>query len=156
MLQVTAVELDADRAAALKERFGDQLDVISADIRDANLGRDFDLVVLDLDSTRIPMIYEELLTGAVTGLVRPGGVVIALVITDTWQAFHGPKAFPLANEELLSSFMDRHFGTRTLSDEFVKSFYADDPHYRALALVDKWRGDPANFIGWLALQRLPE
>jgi SAM-dependent methyltransferase len=150
---VTAVELDPGRAAALVERFGDRLEVVCADAFAWDDPRAFDLVVLDIDTPRIPALFEEQLDTGVLERVRPGGVVIAAVVADAEQAFHGPKALPAANEPLIVPFLERHFGTRKLTDEGVKAHYAEHPHYRALALIDKWRRDPANYMAWLALQR---
>jgi SAM-dependent methyltransferase len=150
---ITAVELNRERADALAERFGDRLEVVCADAFDWDDERAFDLVVLDIDTPRIPAIFETHLEGKLLDLVRPGGVLISVIVNDAQQAFHGPKALPASNEELISSFLERHFGSRRLTDRGLKAHYADHPHYRALAMVDKWQGDPANYIAWLALQR---
>jgi predicted O-methyltransferase YrrM len=152
---ITAVELDPDRAAALTEAFGDRLEVVCADAFDWDDDRTFDLVVLDIDTPRIPAIFEEHLEGRLLALLRPGGVLITVLVNDADQAFHGPKALPASNEQLILSFLERHFGSRRLTDRSLKRHYAEHPHYRALAMVEKWQGDPANFIAWLALQRLP-
>jgi protein-L-isoaspartate O-methyltransferase len=152
---VTAIELDADRAEALSERFGDQLEVVVGDVWKWDEERAFDLVVLDIDTPRIPGIFEEHLEGRMLELVRPGGLVISVIVSDAEQAYHGPKALPAENEAPMVAFLERYFGTRKLTESGVKAQFARHPHYRALALVDKWRGDPANYVGWLALRRLP-
>jgi predicted O-methyltransferase YrrM len=150
---ITAVELDRDRVAALRERFGDRLEVVCGDAFEWDDGRAFDLVVLDIDTPRIPAIFEEHLEGRLLELVRPGGVLIIAIVCDLDQAFHGPKALPSSNEPLIAPFVERHFGSRRLTDRGLKAHYADHPHYRALAMVEKWPRDPGNYIAWLALQR---
>src|SRR5204863_9510606 len=83
----------------------------------------------------------------------PNGVVISVLVVDAQQAFHGPKALPIDSEPLHTEFLDRFFGARVLDDRVVRSTFAGHPSLRALTVVDKWRGDPANFVGWIALQR---
>ena len=152
--RVTAIELDADRADALRKRFGDRVEVVVGDAWEWDDGRAFDLVVLDIDTPRIPGIFEEHLEGRLLQLVRPGGLVISVIVSDVALAYHGPKAMRAENEPEMAAFLDGYFGTRHLTETAVKERFARHAHYRALALVDKWRDDPANYVAWLALQRL--
>src|SRR2546421_4153499 len=59
--QITAVELDAERADALKEKFGDRMEVVAGDIEEYAPPEPFDLVVIDLDSQRVPLVFDRLL-----------------------------------------------------------------------------------------------
>lgn len=150
---ITALELNADRAAALNERFGDAIEVIEGDVREFEPEQPFDLVVVDLDSGLIPMIFEDLLDGVVARLTRPGGVAVTLLMTNHERAFHGPKAFPPANEQFHRDFMERAFGALTITEQLIADHFEENPRFGAAGLVEKWRNDPANFIGWLALRR---
>ena len=149
---VTAVELDPGRADALRERFGDQVEVVTGDIREIPFDEPFDLVALDLDSGAIPLIYEELIDGVIANATHANSVVVTLVMTSHEQAFSGPKAFK-SGAEFHAAFMTREFGALELTDDVLKAHFDVNPRYDALVLVDKWRDDPANFIGWLALRR---
>ena len=153
--QLTAIELDEQRAEAVRERFGDRVRVVTGDIRTAELTGPFDLVAIDLDSGGIPMVYEELLDGRIAALTRPGATIVAHVMTSHDRAFHGPKAFA-SGAEFHEAFMQREFGVLELTDEFTKTHFERNPRYDAIALLDKWRDDPANFMGWLALRRTAE
>lgn len=151
---VTALELRPERVDALRERFaGAPVEVVEGDVRELAADEPFDLVVIDLDTSVIPLIFDELLDGVIARVTRPGALVITLVMTDQYQAFFGEKAYPPTDAERHERFMLRRFGALRLTDESLKEQFAGNPRYDALVLVDKWRRDPANFIGWLALRR---
>jgi predicted O-methyltransferase YrrM len=151
--EVWAVEIDEDRAQGLREKFGDSLEVVTTDVAAFETEEPFDLVVLDLDSGRIPMTFERLLPDVVPRLLRPGGLLVTLTFTNIISAYGGPRAFPPGNAQAAADFMSRYFGRPVLSDAHVKTVFAADRQYEPLALVEKFRGDPHSFVGWLALRR---
>ena len=153
--EIVGLELHEGRARTLDEALGDRVEVVAMALEDYLPTAPFDLIVVDLDTGRIPGIFDTLLPGPIARMLPPGGVVVSVIVTDLVGAFdpRNPKGFPPSSRQRIADPLLARFGTPTLSDAVLKSGFAEDPRYRAVASVDKFRGDPHNPVGWLMLQR---
>lgn len=151
---ITAVEYVAERIAPLRERFGSRVDVIQADIADYRPDSPFDLVVVDFDLAVLHGRFGIPLDDIFIDLTAPGGILVTDLLIHHHNAFHGPKGTVAPDaEEPLREFLEREFGTTVLTPEVLVSRFGDHPTLEPLALVEKWRGDSANFVGWGAFRR---
>jgi hypothetical protein len=149
--EITVVELDQARADAMREKFGERLQVVNSAVEDFTHSSAFDLIVVDLDTTRMPGVFD-LLPGKLAELLASNGFVLAGIFTDVEKAFEGDNSLPAANAPLIRPALEERFGTPHITNDVLKSYFDKDPFYEAIVSVDKWRGDEANFIGWLLLR----
>lgn len=152
--RITAVEYVAERIDPLRERFGPRLDVVQADIADYQPDAPFELVVVDFDLAVLHGRFRIPFDDVFIGLTAPGGILVTDMLVNHHNAFHGPQGTvsPDAEQPLLE-FLDREFGTTIVTPEVLVTRLADHPTLEPLALVEKWRGDSSNFVGWAAFRR---
>ncbi len=151
---VTAVELDPTRADALREEFGERIEVVTADIAEYEAEELFDLIVIDLDTGAVPHIFDVLLEEVLLPLTRPGGLIVTIIVLDLFNAYHGPRPLLARDAEPeMCAFMLRRFGYLYLTDARVKAAYADHGELDPVVTVEKWRADVHNISGWTALRR---
>jgi hypothetical protein len=149
---VTAVELDGVRAHKLAVAFGDKITVHTGDVA-AFAGGPFDLVVIDLDMSRIPMVHRELVPGSLARLARPGG----LLVTNTFNDVVGllidqPE---VANDTLIAlrDFVIDEYGTLVANEEHLQRRFANDPLFEFLGFAPKFPDREHSVVGWVALRR---
>lgn len=155
--KLTAVELDPGRADALRERFGERIEVVTGDVARYLPEQPFDLTVIDLDSSAVPLVFDDLLEQVLVPLTRPGGVIVTNLALDLYNAYHGPR--PLLtpeNEPLMCAFMLRRFGHLLLTDTRIKAAFAEHSDLTPIVTIEKWPGERANMMGWLALHCHPD
>ncbi len=153
--EVVGLEMHPARAAGLQDALGDRIEVVNVALEDYVRADRFDLVVVDIDTARIPGIFEHLLPGPLRALLCPGGAVVCVTVTDLVGAFDpaNPKALSPMSRTTIGDPLLARFGAKLLTDEVFKAGFAADPDYRAICAVDKFRGDPHNPVGWLLLQQ---
>jgi hypothetical protein len=149
--QIDAVEINPERARELADKFP-TLNVHAGDVREYD-AEPYDLAVVDLDSTRIDLLFDELLHGKLLELTRPGSLAVVITFTDVLAAFSGPRAMHPSNAENAAGLMHRTFGRLRITDDVVKRAFETDPDFTALTVIEKFRGDPQSFVGWIALER---
>ncbi len=151
---IDAIELNPERAKALAEKFGGQINVINGDFLMHDFGKLYDLVVLDLDSNLIPALYESWLPGKVKALLKPGGAVVVLCFGYAPETPNDSYGLAREIQVVAKDFLGRFFGSTSLTPAIVKAVYADDKDYAFVTMLGKSnaRQQPETIV-WVGLRR---
>lgn len=153
---LTALEFDPGRADALRRRFGDRVAVVTGDIVGYVPEAPVDLIVVDLDPSAVPLVFDSLLEPVLLGMTAPGGMIVTNVVLDLINAYHGPEPpFAHREEARLAGFMLRRFGRLSLDGRSIASAFAEHPELEVVATVESSPGQPGNRTGWAALRCHP-
>jgi phospholipid N-methyltransferase len=153
--EITAIEIEKDKALALKERFQSQsqVNVINGDFLKYRFDDIFDLIILDLDTKLIPEMFEVWINGKVFDLLSNNGIVIAINVGSYANCCDKEKGLQEHLHKLIYEFMQRYWGTLLVTDNVIINKFNTDSRYRVIEVVDKWYKDPKNFIQWIVLKK---
>lgn len=151
---IVAVERNPPRADALAQRFGAHVEVVVGDAFSFRRAPPFDLVVIDIDSNRIPAVFELLLAHLVDAdVLVPGGVAILTVVTDLDAAYQGPNAMSTKSADVMETFFERRFGGRSLDLARLAAGVRSLGPWSAVVLEQKFDDGGAPYVGWAVLRR---
>lgn len=150
--QITAVEIDVERASKLQEAFAD-IKVIVSDIRHYDYADGpFDLAVFDLDSGLTPAVMTELIQVAHKHLIR-GGLLITVMVYDSAATYGGDK--PLlgpAGRKTQEEFLNAFYGSTRVGIGLASRALVRHG-FEVLGIVDKYLGAYQRGVGWLVLRK---
>lgn len=151
--EITAIEINEEKALALKERFYPQVVVINGDFLKYKFDDVFDLIVLDLDAKLIPDMFEIWLNDKVYNLLSSNGIVIVINVGSYENCSDKEKGLNIHIHKLIYDFMQRYWKTLIVDNNVINNKFANDTKYDLVEVVDKWANNPKNIIQWVVLKK---
>jgi hypothetical protein len=159
--RVICIEQDERLCVGLKQKYGGNVSIVHGYYGDVGAGEPADLVIIDTDTGTTPLIYEKMIYFAVADGLKIGGFVIASIIYDIACAYpdidgpYDPSQIPylLEGREDQANFMNRFFGTETLTTEIVAKKFENNVNFQFIGLAPRYPIVRRNGVGWLVLRR---
>lgn len=140
-----------DATAFLAARYGDKANVRQGQFLELADDRQFDLIVLDLNSTLMARDFEKLIERA-RQMLKQGGHLASFLVYDSEATYGGtnPLLNP-TNRPLQERFANAWFGQTIITPDVARpALWLRG--YAVHSIVDKWMGGRG--VGWIDLEKL--
>jgi hypothetical protein len=142
-----------DICAALRRKYGAELEVIEGFYGKDGVGRPFDVIIIDTMPGFSKL--DELLAFAASDGLRPGGYALCNILLDVTGVYERKNPlFDAEQRPVDEEFNRRYFGKVDVDVETVARRFQRHEEYEFIGIAERWTGDDGLY--WLVLQRRSE